>query len=58
MPKKKEQPPKRPKDMTSDELARHLFGAEAADQLKRVASGGEQSEDGNNSAQSNDSESP
>jgi hypothetical protein len=58
MPKKKNEPKeKRPIDMTSDELARHLFGSEAADELKRIAAGGEQSKNGDNSAQPNDSES-
>jgi hypothetical protein len=55
---KKKETQKRPVDMTSDELARYLFGAEAAAELKRIAVGDEKSEGGSNSAHPKDSESP
>ena len=57
MPKKKDQP-KRPIDMTSDELAYSVFPPEAVAELKRIAAGADQSDGDDNSTYPNDSESP
>jgi hypothetical protein len=58
MPKRKELPPKRPIDMTSDELARIVFPPEAIAELKRIAGGEQESDGGSNSAQPKNSGSP